>query len=359
MNQQKAATLPWLDLTRYVAALLVVVNHFRADLFLNYNDLPSNQYSALMQLAYCLTSLGHVSVLIFFVLSGYLVGGGIFNKIKINKFNCLSYSIDRFSRIQLPLVSALVLIAIGNCLMHTEAPWGDYVLNFFSLQGVFCKPLAGPLWSLAFEVWFYLLAGAMAAIITLKGTNKKLLAFVVMMVAMLILSRLGVVYSFLWFMGAFASQINIEKHSGIWVLVSGIGMAIFTLLSLHLFTSRLGITAGSMAADVVTLCFGLFACLFIMNVIRITPTSKLSLWLNCIGEKMAKFSYSLYLTHWTVLLLMQYWLKTERHDINMYSVTLFVVGVACSHIVAYLLYLPFESQSYRLKVWLKKKLHVI
>ena len=126
MNQQKAVTLPWLDLTRYVAALLVVVNHFRADLFLNYNDLPSNQYSALMQLAYCLTSLGHVSVLIFFVLSGYLVGGGIFNKIKINKFNCLSYSIDRFSRIQLPLVSALVLIAIRNCLMHTEAPWGDY-----------------------------------------------------------------------------------------------------------------------------------------------------------------------------------------------------------------------------------------
>ena len=36
-----------------------------------------------------------------------------------------------------------------------------------------------------------------------------------MTVAMLILSRLGVVYSFLWFMGAFASQINIEKHSGI------------------------------------------------------------------------------------------------------------------------------------------------
>lgn len=84
-----------------------------------------------------------------------------------NKFDCSSYGIDRFARIQLPLMSALVLIAIGNFIMHIEAPLGDYVLNFFSLQGVFCAPLAGPLWSLAFEVWFYVFAGAMAAIVTL------------------------------------------------------------------------------------------------------------------------------------------------------------------------------------------------
>ena len=131
-------------------------------------------------------------------------GGGIFDKLKTNKFDCFSYSIDRFARIQLPLLSALVLIAIGNFVMHIEVPWGDYVLNFFSLQGVFCQPLAGPLWSLAYEVGFYVLGGAMAAIITLKGTYKKMMAFIVMPVVMLILSRLSIVYTFLWFMGAFA-----------------------------------------------------------------------------------------------------------------------------------------------------------
>ena len=51
MNQQKAAVLPWLDLIRYVAALLVVMGHFRADLFLNYNELLSSQQSIMMQLA--------------------------------------------------------------------------------------------------------------------------------------------------------------------------------------------------------------------------------------------------------------------------------------------------------------------
>ena len=359
MNQQKAAVLPWLDLIRYVAALLVVMGHFRADLFLNYNELLSSQQSIMMQLAYCMTSLGHVCVLIFFVLSGYLVGGGIFDKLKTNKFDCFSYSIDRFARIQLPLLSALVLIAIGNFVMHIEVPWGDYVLNFFSLQGVFCQPLAGPLWSLAYEVWFYVLGGAMAAIITLKGTYKKMMAFIVMTVVMLILSRLSIVYTFLWFMGAFASQIKMEKSHGMWMMISALGMTVFALLSLHVCASRLGIAVGSMVADVITLCFGLSACLFIMNMIHIKPTSRLSLWVNRMGEKMAKFSYTLYLTHWTVLLLMQYWMHSEKYDVNIYSVTLFVIGVVCSHIVAYLLYIPFESQSYRLKVWMKKKLHVI
>ena len=180
-----------------------------------------------------------------------------------------------------------------------------------------------------------------------------------MMVAMLILSHLGLVYTFLWFMGAFASQIKMEKFHGLWVLVSGRGMTIFALLSLHVFASRLGITSGSMTADLVTLCFGALACIFIMNVIWIPPTSRSALWANRIGENMAKYSYTLYLTHWTVLMVMQYWLKSARFDVNMYSVGIFVFGIICSHIVAYLLYIPFESQSYQLKVWMKKKLHVI
>lgn len=81
---------------------------------------------------------------------------------------------------------------------------------------------------------------------------------------------------------------------------------LLVVLSLYVFASCLGISGGFMAADVITLCFGLSACLFIMNVIHIKPTSRLSLWVNRMGEKMAKFSYILYLTHWMVLLLVQF-----------------------------------------------------
>lgn len=75
MNSVKKVNYPWLDLMRYVAALLVVLGHFRADFFVNYDQLPASQHGGITQIIYVLTSLGHSSVLIFFVLSGYLVGG--------------------------------------------------------------------------------------------------------------------------------------------------------------------------------------------------------------------------------------------------------------------------------------------
>lgn len=68
--------LPWLDSMRYIAALMVVLGHFRAEFFVNYDYLATTQKGFLMSVIYVMTSLGHVSVLIFFVLSGYLVGGG-------------------------------------------------------------------------------------------------------------------------------------------------------------------------------------------------------------------------------------------------------------------------------------------
>lgn len=75
MVNTKKKELPWLDLIRYIAALLVVVGHFRAEFFVNYDDLAASQKGATMSILYVMTSLGHVSVIIFFVLSGYLVGG--------------------------------------------------------------------------------------------------------------------------------------------------------------------------------------------------------------------------------------------------------------------------------------------
>lgn len=356
---QKPVIHPWLDLIRYVASLLVVVGHFRADLFLKYNDLPATQQNLPMQLVYCMTSLGHVCVLIFFALSGYLVGGGLLHKLKTSQFDCASYSIDRFTRIQLPLFSTMILIAIGNWIMGINEPFSYYILNFFSLQGVCCKPLAGPLWSLAYEVWFYVLGGFLVALVTLKSPAKKTFAFLVILISMLILYRLGIVYTFLWFMGAFASEFNLKKSNIILVTLSIMGMIVFTLLGLHVFSSKLGIENGSIVAQAITLGFGLSSCLFIMNIIHLEPSGRLALWLNSIGTKMAKFSYTLYLTHWTVLLLMQYWLKTESSDVNAYSVSLFFFGILTSHIVAYLFYLPFESQSYRLKIWMKQKIKII
>lgn len=284
------------------------------------------------------------------------LGGGILDKLKSGSFNALSYSIDRATRIQLPLLSALFLIAISNAVMGVSAPLSHYVLNFISLQGIACHSLAGPLWSLAYEVWFYVIAGSTASIITTKRTKDKFLSFIWLTVSMIVLSQLSVTYSFLWFLGALASQVKIREFNMFAMVTASVGMAAFALLNLHNVASRLSITTDSLAADVITICFGLSACLFIVNIIHITPKARFACWLDSFGTKMAKFSYTLYLTHWSVLLLMLHFGVNKASSIQVHSVAIYLLGIILAHIVAFALYLPFESQSYRLKKWVKNRM---
>lgn len=86
----------WLDLIRFVAAFLVVFNHSRNDFFLMYSDLPSNQQGPLSFIFYTLGKLGHESVIVFFVVSGFLVGGIGFERLRNRRFQYRVYAIDRF-----------------------------------------------------------------------------------------------------------------------------------------------------------------------------------------------------------------------------------------------------------------------
>jgi peptidoglycan/LPS O-acetylase OafA/YrhL len=52
------------------------------------------------------TRLGGEAVLLFFVLSGFLVGGRIIRRAKSRTFSLKDYSVDRCSRILLPLIPA-------------------------------------------------------------------------------------------------------------------------------------------------------------------------------------------------------------------------------------------------------------
>lgn len=62
-----------LDALRGIAAVGVCLNHVRDIFFRDYSQL--SHHNPLLALAYLATGLGHQWVIIFFVLSGYLVGG--------------------------------------------------------------------------------------------------------------------------------------------------------------------------------------------------------------------------------------------------------------------------------------------
>lgn len=163
------------DILRGISALLVCANHLRSALLTNFGSLThSNVFDRLFYFA---TSLGHQSVIVFFVISSFLIGGAIIkNK---HSFKPGSYSVNRLTRLYTVLIPALLLTAAIDFFLsktHPEAlgqyymQWSSgptienysnsfltFIGNLFFLQNIFVSTYGtnSPLWSLSYEFWYY------------------------------------------------------------------------------------------------------------------------------------------------------------------------------------------------------------
>lgn len=90
--------MPFLDLLRFVAAVLVMLNHLRVEQFAPFSEVHAGS-TVLKTVFFCATRIGLESVLMFFVLSGFLVGGMSVERAMNGRFMPGKYFIDRFSRI--------------------------------------------------------------------------------------------------------------------------------------------------------------------------------------------------------------------------------------------------------------------
>lgn len=153
--------------------------------------------------------MGHKLVMIFFVLSGYLIAYTVHEKNKGPE----RYLIDRFSRLYSVVLPALVftylLDYVGqhfNPGFYAEQVAPDhqvlrFLLNATYLQQIwgFCtKPSSnGPFWSIAYEFWYYMLFGVLCY---LKGAKRFMgIAGISLLVGLKILILLPV-----WFLGVLA-----------------------------------------------------------------------------------------------------------------------------------------------------------
>jgi peptidoglycan/LPS O-acetylase OafA/YrhL len=187
-----------LDAIRGLAALAVFLSHSRG-VFLKSGlrdaltgshegpDIPAAGTSIFhnhFQLSTLLAghqSIGRFAVIIFFVLSGYFVGGSVIRNQRRNRFSWSGYLIHRITRLWVVLIPALLLTLFldfgglhlfaspQNIYHQPSSPYGtalDQRLtlgafwgNVFFLQGI-AGPVFGtnePLWSLSYEFWYYLL----------------------------------------------------------------------------------------------------------------------------------------------------------------------------------------------------------
>lgn len=142
----------WLDLIRFISAFVVVISHTSIVFSTNYEGLAPEYHTTRNAILYMMLRSGTEAVYIFFILSGFLVGGKAIKRIQNKTFDVLSYTIDRSVRILLPLVPALLITYIANSIIGEYYSIWDYIGNLFSLQNIFVPPVNGVLWSLSYEV---------------------------------------------------------------------------------------------------------------------------------------------------------------------------------------------------------------
>ncbi len=171
-----------LDLVRGMAALAVLLGHLRAFLFVEH--FAVSERNVVTDAFYGLTGFGHQAVVIFFVLSGFLIGGAVHERFATNRWSFGDYALRRMTRLWLVLLPALALTLgwdlAGGTLsggagydgryyerIHsgpsTAEPADSGVLallgNVCFLQTIVVRTFGsnGPLWSLANEFWYYLM----------------------------------------------------------------------------------------------------------------------------------------------------------------------------------------------------------
>jgi len=84
------------------------------------------------RLLYLVTGLGHEAVMVFFVLSGFLISLSVFRSLQAGRWNWLAYTLSRLTRLYVVLVPALILCTL----------WDMCGTWLFSNAGVYMGALA-------------------------------------------------------------------------------------------------------------------------------------------------------------------------------------------------------------------------
>jgi len=176
----RGVRLVYIDLLRGLAALAVVLGHTRAIMNTPWGQSEHNWLGAIWVLA---SAQHHIAVVIFFVLSGYMVGGAILGQINEGKWSWPLYGVTRMTRLYVVLVPALFITMGFDFLGQYLAPAADvyaghgdngmalltdpqqahaittFLGNLAFLQDIHFPVYGsnGSLWSLSYEFWYYLL----------------------------------------------------------------------------------------------------------------------------------------------------------------------------------------------------------
>lgn len=317
-----------LDLIRALAAWAVMWGHLRALFFVDFQQVQNR--GPLLKILYFLTGFGNEAVLVFFVLSGFLISSVIFGRRASGTWSWRDYSIDRASRLYVVLIPGLLfgllwdklgstifaspgiyshpLESFASAVVQTRMGIGTFIGNLFFLQTIVCPTFGsnGPLWSLANEFWYYVLfpVGLAAGIACKQGSILR--AALLTMLALCIAVFVGwqiLGGGLIWLAGT-ALVIAYSKCP----FPSKSWLAFYVIVTLLLLSACLvAARTGKLAVLGSNLEVGVAFALFLFGVLHINVGTDGAHYPR-VAHTLAGFSYSLYVLHFPLLLFLRAWI---------------------------------------------------
>lgn len=366
-----------LDLIRAVAAWAVMWGHTRTLFFVDFQHLQRSGW--LIKAIYFVTGFGHQAVMVFFVLSGFLISSTVIKSHLSGTWSWREYAISRSARLYVVLIPGLLfgllwdfaggsffaakgiythpVSDLGAAVAADNLTAGTFFGNLFFLQTIFFPAFGsnGPLWSLANEFWYYALfpAGLSAGFAWAKRSVRAAIPLTALVFCLSFFLGLEKFIGFLiWTCGCalvFAySRIRLQAKSQL----TAYALASSLILGGCLFSARA--SAGSVLGS--DLAVGTAFTLFLFGVLQFEWGAGFPSYSNA-ARRFAGFSYSLYVLHFPLLLFLRAWLvPPERWQPSAANFAVATLAGALVLSFAWLVSLFTEDKTHVVRNWARRRL---
>ncbi|MDO9426180.1 MAG: acyltransferase [Methylobacterium sp.] len=339
----------YLDFLRAVAATMVMVEH-GLEIF----RIKSVSF------------LGISAVTVFFLLSGFLITVAACRRIYLPGPQLVPFMIDRTARIYTPYVPAIALAVAVNTLFSvghwgqpgTNTGLGTIIVNLLMLEDyplfqilarltnndsfrIHSYNTAEPFWTVSIEYWIYF-AFSLAFFVGARKENitNPLIIFPIMIFVPVVIyssfANAGQCLSLVWLIGSVFGYIFVitNRKSDY-----GVGRYyILVLVGLVGFAGRI-LKTGELTYELQTIAF-IAMCLFGIFMILGANAGEWK-FLSKPIVFVASYSYSLYLVHNTIMIVIY------TQIVKAPSVGAMILACIFAHVFAYAFYLCFERHHYR------------
>jgi peptidoglycan/LPS O-acetylase OafA/YrhL len=340
-----------LDALRGLAATYVMVGHARQYLWGGTRGLTG--VGLLMGRASGLLNFGHKSVILFFVISGFCIH---FRQAPspgaASVFSLVAFARRRARRLLPPLALALALTLVfdrvASSISPARADVGDVgheavvILGNLAMQADFLVPHFGsnvPLWSLAYEFWFYAAYPALLLAVARAGMQRAFYIVATVSALGLVCQLLSpswpasaVSYWVIWVAGALLAEDHFDR--------ARVPRPAIMLAGLAAVGGVWWLSKATVAADLAVAVVYVLALTYLLDGNRGTRVALARSGLLRLAP-LGAISYSLYLVHVPLLAVMRAaWLNSHLHLPS--SPWLALAGVAASLLLGVTAYASVE-----------------